>query len=202
MANFSQEELEKIKVQRKPQDELPTYFSSENQQETPISRDFEAYLILQPQSLKQTTLSWIREVVDIQEENIDRDEILSRYLNTREEEADKVVEQLDEALGDFDQFKAGLLQVTDDPTRFAEIPEISLLAQSLQRPIQEMVFIRESAFHESNLSKLLRLRFTISETTENTERELQSWQTVISAYQGQKDNAALPSTSIPNRGPF
>lgn len=187
MANFSSAELQLINRQRKPAGEKPFYFSSDEGIFKEVSDDFEAYLILQTVDHKEETVEWIETSLDILEANEDRDELLERYIELRIEDASARVNELDGKLEDFNSFKEGLLEdrASGDPTRFASIVEVNLLARSLQRPLDEILFLREKAFHEINLASLMLFRLNLSRSNDATQREIDSWENVITAYPGQ-----------------
>lgn len=185
MANFTTEEKELFNAQSLP--ERPSFFSRVAQREQQISQDFERFLILQTQVQKQTALNWINKAQEIEVDNEDRDEILSTYLGIRQTDAADRVTELDEKLEDFNSFMNGFFSdeaSTDCPDRFANVPELSLFVQSLQRPLSKMTIQRDQAFHEGNLVLWLRERLTEEQTNQNSQQELESWKNVIAAYRG------------------
>jgi hypothetical protein len=189
--SFSPAEQDVINKQKLPDDSLPKYYntnplSPETSQFTRISRDFEAYLILQPSSQKQTVQGWIKAVKTFNVANTDRDIILAAYLNIRATDVALRLNQLDSSLSNFADFKASLTTGNGtDPSKYADILELDLLSKSLQRPIEETVVAREQAFHENNMVLLLskKLAFTKADTSINT--ELTAWQAVMGTYAGQ-----------------
>ncbi len=200
MPAFTTSEIDLISKQKKDQADLPQYYSAEIAKTAPaevkeevakqtISRDFEAYLILQSTEQKQKTLSWIKTVNTINQDNKDRDDLLERYLSLRDTDASARITEIDETLQEFESFRNGLFAAGDDGTKFAEVVELSLMARALQTPIDEMQIIRENAFHEKNVTALLKVRFDARKNTDDSQKELESWQTVVSEYEGQSGSS-------------
>jgi hypothetical protein len=182
---LSADEIEKVTKQRKIP--LPKYTSVLTGASTSISEDFEAYLILQPADKKQTILSWINTVKGLELDNTDRDDLLRQWMTIRAEEAALQIEELDEALGGFDEFKRSLTAGDEEsPTRFAELVELDLLARALQKPIDELVMMRDEAFHEQNMILLIKNQLDNEGATTESTSELENWSGVIAAYPGQE----------------
>lgn len=208
MANFSDEELELIQNAKLPTKALPKYFSAaeaailanRNDAYHPISRDFEAYLILQTDTQKQSELAWIKRATTILTNNEDRDALLTKYYANRSADSSLRVQEIDTVLSSFDSYRVGLLAQGTDTTRFASVIEVSLMANSLQRPIDEIQIYREQAFHEQTLIGILKQRLDVRKDTADTKEELKSWQSVITTYPGRANAAGAasnPSSSIP-----
>jgi len=186
--NFTTDELEKIKEQAVPDEERPVYFSSANLRLNQIGIDFQGYLILQSVEQKQKTLAWITEAQEIETSNKDRDDLLATYLDNRQVDADARILELETALNNFSAFQSGLITDGDDSSRFADIPEVGRLIQSLGRMLSKILVQQEQSFHEKNLVNFLRTRLDGEKTTDLTQRELSTWQNVIAFYAGQKES--------------
>jgi hypothetical protein len=200
MPNFSDAQLALIQEQMLPADELPSYFDAQTGQEVVISRDFEAYLILQTQQQKQATLTWINQALNFQEDRLDRDAILTRYLVNRNTDDVARLAEINTRLMNFDAFRAGLLLGSTGGSNvsidWSDVIEIDLLAQSLQAPLDEIVLLYDLTFNEQNMVAVLQQRMSNTSYTQAEKEELQSWQTVISDYQGQSSGSPAPSTQI------
>jgi len=184
---FTTDELGKIEKQKKATPDLPTYYSASTQNFVAIGRDFEGFLILQSTEQKQKLLKWLGEVDKIQIENIERDELLTRYLNLRVADTEIRITELEEQLKGFDEFKTSVFTSGEDTSRFASIVELDLMLQSLQRPLSEITLQRDLAFHEQNMANLLLKRQERAKTDKSAQRELRSWQSVVTTYPGQKE---------------
>ena len=189
MANFSVSEIGLINAQRVPEPDRPVYFDARQKIELPISSDFEAYLILQSMEQKQKIQKWVTFASGVEKDNTDRDELLTTFLSNRTIDSTARMEEIDEVLDNFEQMKAELLSDGEDPTRFAEIVEVNVLARSLQRSVDEIAIFRENAFHEITMANIVSKRLESTKTDENTQKELESWQDVVSFYQGQQTSS-------------
>jgi hypothetical protein len=211
MPNYTDAETKLINSYKKKTDELPTYYYAVTKVDTPISRDFESYLILESKEHKQKTLSWIGNVQSITKNTVDRDALAKTYLENRRTDAVTTFNEIDASIKNFNEYKKGLFNV-GDTHNFAEVLEVSLLAQSLQRPLEEIVFARDRAFHEQIMTNIQISRIKRNAVTTDTQKELSSWQTVVNAYPGQSDSptnsnqqstgtsGADPSAILPEKG--
>lgn len=196
MPNFSPTELSIVNEQRKDDKDLPKYYSSQRKTNVAISRDFEAYLILESQDHKQKTLSWIKKVKSISNNFTDRDALLSDLLESRKTQVQSRIKELDEALGNYDEFRFGILSNPisgDDSNKFADVAEVTLLTQILQKPIEYMNVLRERSYHEQVMLGLWENFIGVDGYSANDNKELSSWETVISAYPGQEGSTATNS---------
>lgn len=199
MPTYSAEQLALIDAETKPTQSLPKYYLADTKQSIPISRDFEAYLILQPSEQKQNIVDWINGANEITNDTVDRDELASQYFDLRIADAKQRISDLDEQLNNFNKFKLGLLGTKGDPSGFSTITEINLMTRALQKPLDEMVYLREQAFHEQTMNGIQKLRAEVDIDTPDTQKELESWQKVITTYPGQESSsgASLANNSIP-----
>lgn len=185
---FSQDELDLIAKQALPPDERPSYSVPETKSSDKISKDFESYLILQSADDKQNILSWINSLKKVDSALEDRDAILKRYLDIRAEDAAQIIQDVDKDTGDFNKFKASLAPGEEGkPSRWTELLELNLLARALQRPIDEILIQRETAFHEENMLKLVQILLDVKAFGKDTSQELKQWQAIIGAYKGQDE---------------
>lgn len=179
---FTDEERQLIAEKRKPFNERPNFFNSQTGEEQKISEDFEAYLILQDQAEKQRILQWIRRTIEIIIDNADRDSLLGEYLAIRKEDSELRLQELEEESQRFSAFREDL--AVNGDRRFDTVAELNLLTATLQKPIDSLVIQRDSAFHEQNLITILETRLESEKSDSNTKKELDSWQVVISSYEG------------------
>ena len=191
MSIFTTEEQELIEKQALTIETRPTYYSPSQRNFIPIPDEFEGYLILQGQEQKQKGLTWIKTAEDFEVQNKDHDELLAEYLTIRQEDAKAKMEDLDSKLNEYIEFQSGVLtdSAGSDPSRFSSINEVSVMIQSLSRSITRIKILRESAFHEQTMVNLLEKSLQAEESNEETQKELNSWQSVLSAYKGQESKS-------------
>lgn len=195
---WSTSELEKIKKQSL-KDNRPSYYYLPNKAFMQISEDMEGYLILQDQEQKQKLLAWIKEVSDIETENKDRDELLGTYLDIRLQDTQDRIDELDTVLNQYAEMQAELITDGNDSSRFATIMDLNLMTRSISRPVDMLNMQRDQAFHEQNVTNALKNTLELSKSDDDTEKEISSWQTVLSAYKGQSGKSGS-KVGIPSMG--
>lgn len=198
---WSTEELEKIKNQSLG-DLRPSYYYLPNKTMMQISEDMEGYLILQDQEQKQKLLSWIKNVTKIETENKDRDTLLATYLDIRVEDTQARMDEMDEMLNNYAEMQAELITDGEDSSRFATIMDLNLMVRSISRPVEMITMQRDQAFHEQNVTNSLINLLEANKSDKDTERELSSWQTVISSYKGQKGKSGNKKVGKAAMGPI
>lgn len=182
--NWSTEELEKIKNQSLGELK-PYYYYLPNKNMIQISDDMEGYLILQDQEQKQKLLSWIKDVTKIEMDNEDRDILLATYLDIRLEDTAARIEELDTVLNQYADMQAELITDGDDSSRYATIMDLNLMVRSIGKPVESISIQRDQAFHEQNVTTALKNLLVSNKSDSDSQKELSSWQTVISSYKGQ-----------------
>jgi len=178
---FDTAEQALIDQQSVPDNLLPLYYVPDTDSEYQISTDFESYLILQPASQKQAILAWMQYLQDLELVSIDRDTILTLYLNLRANNAATVISDIEGVTGNFDDFKANL--VFDD--RFQNLVELNLVSRAMQRPMDEIIIQQELAFHEQNMALLIQSALDSQAFSTQTAQELSNWQIVFGTFKGQ-----------------
>lgn len=184
MANLAPEEIEYVNRLKRTVDKLPTYYSRSSQNYLKISQDFEAYLILQTAKQKNQITSWLQNISEVQTSLVDRDAILTTYLNIRSKDAAKRVSELDIKMKNFDQFRSSLFTDENDVARFAGMDELSTLVSLLQRTMDELVTLREQSYHETVMSGVIKRDIAAAPLDADTKKEINSWRTIMTTYPG------------------
>ena len=183
---WSTTELEAIKKQTL-KELKPSYYSLKNKNYIQISEDFEGYLILQASDDKQKILTWMADVSKINNDTKSQNELLTRFLEVRSADADARIEELDEKLNKYDDMQSDLITDGNDPSRYGSIVELSLMVTSITNSVDNILIQREQAFHEKNVIATITDILTDDNVTEDTTKELTSWQTIMSTYKGEKN---------------
>jgi len=194
--SWSNSELEKIKQQTLG-DLAPSYYYPRTKSMRQIDYDMEGYLILQIKDQKQKLLDWIKNVTKIEVNNADRDALLDVYLATRLDDSSARINELDIMLNKYSELQGELLSSGDDPSRFASIIDLNQMVRSISRTVDSISIQRDQAFHEQNVTTILKTILDVTKSTDETQKELKSWQSVISAYPGQTAKSGKSSKSIP-----
>lgn len=160
------------------QDVLPSFYDADLQAKTQISRDFEAFLILSPPELLTSAIDWIKTSADIQTQNKDRDALVAIAITQESLNATNKMNALDQTLQNFNKFRENFQTNSD----FAAIPEVQQFLFDLQRPIEELVTMRDRAQFDGTVSQVLQAGNTELVVTAPEIEELQSWTGVLSVY--------------------
>lgn len=196
---WSADETEKIKNQTL--NELrPSYYYVPNRSMVQITEDMEGYLILQEQEQKQKLLSWIKNVTKIETSNEKRDQLLATYLDIRQQDTVDRITELDEVLNQYADMQAELITDGDDSSRYATIGDLNIMLRSITKPVDVINIQRDQAFHEQNVTTALQNRLEANKSNTDTQKEISSWQSVISAYKGQTAKSGKKKVGTANMG--
>jgi hypothetical protein len=196
---WNTDEIEKIKNQTL--NELrPSYYYVPNRSMVQITEDMEGYLILQDQEQKQKLLSWIKNVTKIETSNEKRDQLLATYLEIRQQDALDRITELDEVLNQYADMQAELITDGDDSSRYATIGDLNIMLRSITKPVDVINIQRDQAFHEQNVTTALQNLLEANKSNTDTQKEISSWQSVISAYKGQTAKSGKKKVGIAKMG--
>ena len=215
--NLTNEERLKVDryASRSPKD-VPRYFNAGTQAfgqepEQPISKEFEAYLILQalrdPDKLSDA-MRWFTEAADLQIKRDDRDALLNDAFEKERTDSLKVLQEVTERTLRFARFRDSfeIVEVgeTEDsieipPGRFADVPEISLIMRDSQLAMGEIASKRSRSAHLVVENAVLDEQQNVRETLEDSvggiadpliAQELLSWRDVIIQIQSRVSGGA------------
>jgi len=203
---------ERLKVERftsRSAQDIPKFFNAGTQvvgeePNTPISREFEAFLILQalksPDKLSNA-LQWFTEAADLQLKRDDRDELLGDSFEFERTDALKLLQEIQARTERFTKFRDEfeIVEVeeesdsTDFPTaRFTNVPEISLIMRDSQAAMGEIASKQSRSEHlvveDAVLDVDRQTRETLQESVggiadARIAQELLSWRDVITQIQ-------------------
>ncbi len=210
---------ERLKVDlyaaRSPSD-MPRFFNAGTQAfgqepEQPISREFEAFLILQalkdPDKLSKA-MRWFTEAADLQIKRDDRDALLNDAFEKERTDSLKVLQESSERTLRFARFRESfeIVEVEDStdsleipPARFADVPEISLIMRDSQLAMGEIASKQSRAEHLVVEDAVLDEQQNVRETLEDSvggiadpliAQELLSWRDVIIQIQSKVSGGA------------
>lgn len=120
MADLSSKQITEIKGNRKKETDLPGLYRSEQVTTSPISRVFEANLILLDDSTKQEGLEWIDTVLGYVEQSEERLDLEREFLNNRKSDNENKVSSLNSVFGGFNKFRERLIDVPYQPSELQQ----------------------------------------------------------------------------------
>jgi len=191
-------ELEAIQKQTLG-DLRPSYYSITSKSYIQISSDFEGYLILQSADDKQKVLTWMTDVNKINNDKTDQNELLNRFMAVRSDDVAARITELDDKLDEYSNMQADLITDGKDPSRYGDIIELSLMVNTISRPIDNLNLQREQAFHEQNMIQVITDAVRSEQVNDDTTKELTSWQTIMSTYKGQTAQSTS-TVGLPTKG--
>jgi hypothetical protein len=215
--NLTNEERLKVDLYaaRSPSD-MPRFFNAGTQAfgqepEQPISREFEAFLILQalkdPDKLSKA-MRWFTEAADLQIKRDDRDALLNDAFEKERTDSLKVLQESSERTLRFARFRESfeIVEVEEStdsleipPARFADVPEISLIMRDSQLAMGEIASKQSRAEHLVVEDAVLDEQQNVRETLEDSvggiadpliAQELLSWRDVIIQIQSKVSGGA------------
>ena len=176
---LTKEESIKVEEKRKPDKELPKYFSANLNQDVPISRDFEKFLILQTDDSKQDAINWLSEIKDLNTSNEDRDNIINEIIDNDINSANSQVEELENILEDFNSFREVFTA-----GKFVSVPEVGEILRDLQSKIGVIYDKKERLVYKRTYLKILKDKVKEEQINKTKMKQLESWVSPLSAYSG------------------
>jgi len=175
MLTLTDQENQKVSQQRKKDAQLPTYFNAKLGKAITISRDYEAFLILQSQDTKQTMIQWLSDVRKVQESQTDRDALVVSAIDLELTDSEQKVTEIADQLTKFENFRSKV-----QASKYSGVIEVGSLLTDLQRGIEELAVRRDRTTHLVTVATVL--QETIKGLTANEEKQFESWNESLSAY--------------------
>lgn len=183
---LTDEERATIRRNRKPANELPTYFDGDldfttGDGEVTITRDFEAFLITKDIDDLKLATKWLDEARSLSDPRRDRDTILLDTLVGMETANNAQLQEYDTTLDTFNEY----LATFPDP-RFKATTEVGKIQEDLRAVIGEQIAKRDQSFYMQTFVGLLKKKATAAQVSTTLTRELESWAGPLSAYISRK----------------
>jgi hypothetical protein len=121
-------------------------------------------------------------------------------LEIRQQDALDRITELDEVLNQYADMQAELITDGDDSSRYATIGDLNIMLRSITKPVDVINIQRDQAFHEQNVTTALQNLLEANKSNTDTQKEISSWQSVISAYKGQTAKSGKKKVGIAKMG--
>ena len=174
---LTSDQLKKIDNNR--QEERPYYYNSSLDKEFQISSDFEAYLILLENSVKNDIVKYLQKTKLDGNKRKDRDEILAIAIQNELDNANTLYNAYQTELSSFSTFRDSI-----NVEGFEQVAEIGLILDDLQFNIDEDLLALDRSQHLMTLTYLVQQSFTNNKMSDALIKEIDSWIEVINVYQG------------------
>lgn len=169
-----------VSDRRKKEQELPDYFNSALGTDLKISRDFEAFLILQNDAARNEIIKWLSKARTLEETNADRDKLVVEAISLDLADATQRQTEIATKIQEFTAFKSVITSPQKNAVDFSGVPEVQLLLRDLQGAMPEIALRRDRLTHQVTMDTLLQKNVTGQ--SDNDKKQLDSWSEVISVY--------------------
>jgi hypothetical protein len=154
----------------------PNYYSASLLRETPISEDFEAYLILQDIATISSTLTWLSTSGLLATAAIDRNALAFDALLMDQGDTSQQLEDVEEQTALFEAWRSAF-----QAGKFSDTPEVSLIINDLQTMADELFAYQDRLRHRQQVQQRIQSRLSQSVSSPQL-RQLQSWPTPLLTY--------------------
>jgi len=169
------------KVDRNRKDPTPTYYSATALADVVISPDFEAYLILLTDSVKDQIVQQFKNVKTTGSTRKDRDDLLSLALTSELADAQSKFDLYNSSLQSFTTFRQNL--AVDG---FETVVEIGTAITDLQITYGEDLLSLDRMQHLVTFLTLVKAAFNNGKVSADVLKEMDSFTTLVNSYKGSK----------------
>jgi len=164
-------------VARRRKSTRPAYWSASAGAFSEISQDFEAYIILLQQGLRAKLGTVLKNSTDLATRQKDRDELLAEVIQAEINDSKKTVDELDNTLSAYSSFEQEV-----GFSAWADVPEVSLMAQDIRRGVREINMARRQAVHDYIVASIAKRSLEQGIVTENVKQQMRSWSIPLGSY--------------------
>lgn len=154
----------------------PNYYNASLLRETPISEDFEAFLILQDIATISATLTWLSASGVLASASLDRNALAFEALLSDQGDTSLQLEDLEDKTTAFEAWRAAF-----QAGKFSDTPEVSLIINDLQTMAEELFAYRDQLRHRQQVQQRIQTRLAQAVSSPQL-RQLQSWPTPLLTY--------------------
>lgn len=155
MADFlTNEEVGKIRAAAKPTSNLPVVYENNSNPNKPISRTYEAHLILIESKAKRDALKWIDKAIEVlREVDQDRDDLFSEFHGNLQSDNDQQLSELDAELRGFEGFRTGFTNTKLNPV------EVGWLFEDIASAMRKLQEKRSVQDHKKAILAVMQAKF-------------------------------------------
>ncbi len=167
---------ERARVEVRRLTNRPTYFDASSLQDTKVSSDFEAFLILQDDLTLSATITWQSAAVALSRSALDRKAVAFEALIVEQADVTAQLDEVEREAASFnlwkDRFRAG---------KFSDTPEVGLIIRDFQAEAEGLFTTESRLRHRRAVAAREQDRLRQGMTSAQL-RELQSWPTPLLTY--------------------
>lgn len=175
--DLTDEELRKVNAKKKEEKDLPKVYDRVAQSSTPISRDFEAFLILEEFSFKDKIADKIKAILAVDKDDNEKD-LFDEALENEMKENDEIVAECTSKVSSINE-----LRVKIQSSKFSDVTEISRVFSDVLASSNKVELINRLANFRANYLNLLKQsNFKPSKLDEKQEKQTESWLNPLTSY--------------------
>lgn len=162
---------------KKRKDPRPQYWNGTSSEFQTIGMDFESYLISIDQGVRSKLSSVLRKSSEDASRQKDRDELMAIVVQAEINDSKKALDELDNVLSAYTQFEEQA-----QFSAWADVPEVSLIAQDLRRGVDEVTMQRRQVFHDYVVASLMKRKLAAGFIDDSTKKQMLSWSLPLGSY--------------------
>lgn len=174
--DLTKEEANLVDSKKKDENDLPKVYNKVSQTSTPISRDFEAFLILENFSFKDKVTDKIKAIL-ADDSNSNEKDLFDEALENEQKENDEVVAECTSKVSSLNE-----LRVQIQSSKFSDIVEVSNVFSDISSSNKTELVNRLANFRANYLNLLKTSKFKPSNSDEKQNKQTESWLNPLTAY--------------------
>lgn len=175
---LSDSDLAKVNSNKKDDEDLPRIYDMSSQTYSPISRDMEAFLILEDISFKDTMTDVVKSALSSTQSDLE-DSLFEETLKNKKDINSNRIADCNSKLGDYTQVKSDLSSEESD---FVNVADISSLFNSINSTQNKLVMIKRLAIYKKVYMSMFESKLKNDSTASEYEKVLKSWLNILTAY--------------------
>jgi hypothetical protein len=177
MRDLTPSEAALVATNRKPEADLPVIYDPVTNLSTPITREFETWLILTPIGTRSQISMWLSQLAQNTPHDEAFDNLATEFLEDEVAAARAEIEEYDSSLSGYDRFRNTL-----NTDGFSDVTELGTLLSLTTTGLGRISSARNSANYAGSMALYNQADLRSRRTDENTRRTLRSWVSVMLAY--------------------
>lgn len=175
--SLTESEAKKVDSKKKEENDLPKVYNKTTQSSYPISRDFEAFLILEDFSFKDKIADKIQAVLAVDTDTKEK-ELFDEALENETEENDEIVAECTSKVSSINE-----LRIQIQSSKFSDIVEISnVFSDVLANSNKIELTNRLANFRHNYLTILKNSKFVPSSLDDKQAKQTESWLNPLTSY--------------------
>jgi len=166
-----------VDTKRKPQADHPKYYSASTGKFTPISDDFEAFLILQGRQRNSDTVKWLEQCTEFAKRDSDRDALAAVAIILDIDDATFSEKELSPLIRLFTRFRESY-----NMSGFENVAEAGALLNDVQISMSEINNITANLKHRKTYGKVAYDFLLNNGIGTEQSKQINSWFSPLAAY--------------------